>query len=122
LTLLAIASFDLHLNEITMNLLEPPQLSSKKSGQFYLWFAALIFGASSAVTRKLNQIGAQHVMNGHNPISLCNVLFVGNLCALLVLIVIHGKQWNRANLSQVSRSGWVSLVIVTFLGGAIAPP
>jgi drug/metabolite transporter (DMT)-like permease len=104
-----------------MNSPEPPQFNSKKSGQFYLWFAVFIFGASSAVTRKLNQIGAQHSMNGHNPISLCNVLFVGNLCALLALIVIHGKQWNRVNLRQISKLGWLSLVIVTFLGGAIAP-
>jgi drug/metabolite transporter (DMT)-like permease len=104
-----------------MNLKESPQLISKKAGLLYLWLAVLIFGASSAVTRKLTQIGAQHSINGQNPISLCNVLFVGNLCALLVLIVLYRKQWNRSNLRQISKTDWLNLTLVTFLGGAIAP-
>lgn len=100
---------------------ELPRSNSKIPGQLYLWFAVLIFGASSAVTRKLTEIGAQHPTEGHNPISLCNVLFVGNLCALLVLIALYGRQWNRANLRQLSRQDWFSLIAVTLLAGAIAP-
>lgn len=90
-------------------------------GQVYLWLAVLIFGASSAVTRKLTDIGAQNFVNGQNPISLCNVLFVGNLCALLVLVMIYGRQWNRATLRQLSRQEWRSLVFVAILSGALAP-
>jgi drug/metabolite transporter (DMT)-like permease len=104
-----------------MSLEELPQSNLKKIGQLYLWLAVLIFGASSAVTRKLTQIGAQHSINGQNPISLCNVLFVGNLCALGVLIALYGQQWNRSNLRRFSRRDWVNLALVTFLGGAIAP-
>lgn len=99
----------------------PPRSSRKILGQLYLWLAILIFGASSAVTRKLTEIGAQHSINGQNPISLCNVLFVGNLCALLVLIVIYGQQWNRATLRQISKKEWGSLIAVAILSGAIAP-
>ncbi|MEH2377649.1 MAG: DMT family transporter [Nostoc sp.] len=91
------------------------------SGQTYLWLAILIFGASSAVTRKLTEIGAQHFIGGRNPISLCNVLFVGNLCALMLLILIYGRQWNKATLKQLSRKDWVSLTAVAILSGAIAP-
>lgn len=91
------------------------------SGQTYLWLAILIFGASSAVTRKLTEIGAQHFIGGRNPISLCNVLFVGNLCALILLILIYGRQWNKATLKQLSRKDWVSLTAVAILSGAIAP-
>ncbi|MDF5736921.1 MULTISPECIES: DMT family transporter [unclassified Nostoc] len=91
------------------------------SGQTYLWLAILIFGASSAVTRKLTEIGAQHFIGGRNPISLCNVLFVGNLCALMLLIVIYGRQWNKATLKQLSRKDWVSLTAVAILSGALAP-
>lgn len=89
--------------------------------QAFLWVAVLIFGASSAVTRKITEIGAQNFVNGRNPISLCNVLFVGNLCALIVLIAIYGKQWNRARLSQLSRREWLGLGMIAVLAGALAP-
>ncbi len=89
--------------------------------QAFLWFAIVIFGASSAVTRKLTQIGAQHFMGGHNPISLCNVLFVGNLCALLVLVLLYGRQLNPITLGRLSRQEWIGLVIVALLSGALAP-
>ncbi len=90
-------------------------------GSVYLWLAVLIFGASSAVTRKLTEIGAQHFIGGHNPISLCNVLFVGNLCALLVLVILHGHQWNRETLKRLSQREWFSLILVAILAGALAP-
>ncbi len=97
------------------------RLTSKIPGQVYLWLAIVIFGASSAVTRKLTEIGAQHFMDGRNPISLCNVLFVGNLCALIVLVIIYGRQWNKAVLRQISRQNWYILTIIAILSGAIAP-
>lgn len=93
----------------------------KISGQIYLWFAIIIFGASSAVTRKLTDIGSHHLINGRNPISLCNVLFVGNLSALIVLIVIYRKKLNRIFFKQLSRQEWISLIWVAILSGAIAP-
>ncbi|QLE56178.1 DMT family transporter [Nostoc sp. TCL26-01] len=93
----------------------------KTSGQTYLWLAVIIFGASSAVTRKLTEIGAQHLVDGRNPISLCNVLFVGNLWALVVLILIYRRQWNQAILKQLSKKEWVSLIVVAILAGALAP-
>ncbi|MEH2295557.1 DMT family transporter [Nostoc sp.] len=99
----------------------PHRAIHRISGQTYLWLAILIFGASSAVTRKLTEIGAQHFIGGRNPISLCNVLFVGNLCALILLILIYGRQWNKATLKQISRKDWVSLTAVAILSGAIAP-
>ncbi|MGF1935194.1 MAG: DMT family transporter [Nostoc sp. ChiQUE02] len=99
----------------------PHRLIHRISGHTYLWLAMLIFGASSAVTRKLTEIGAQHFIGNRNPISLCNVLFVGNLCALILLILIYGRQWNKATLKQLSRKDWVSLTAVAILSGALAP-
>ncbi|MGI8502569.1 MAG: EamA family transporter, partial [Hassallia sp.] len=95
--------------------------SLRIGGQTYLWLAILIFGASSAVTRKITQIGAQNFIGGSNPISLCNVLFVGNLCALILLITIYWREWNKAALKQLSTSNWFYLTIVAILSGAIAP-
>ncbi|BFM40351.1 DMT family transporter [Synechocystis sp. LKSZ1] len=96
-------------------------LINRIPGQFYLWLAVLIFGASSAVTRKITEIGAHNFVGGQNPISLCNVLFVGNLCALLVLLIIHKHQWNRRTLARLSRREWIALAMVAVLSGALAP-
>jgi drug/metabolite transporter (DMT)-like permease len=93
----------------------------KIPGQIYLWLATLIFGASSAITRKVTEIGAQHLIGDRNPISLCNVLFVGNLCALMVLVTIYWRQWNKATLKKLSRKDWFHLTIFAILSAAIAP-
>lgn len=97
------------------------KLTSRIPGYVYLWLAIPIFGSSSALTRKITEIGAEHFVGGHNPISYCNVLFTGNLCALLVLIAIHRHQWHRNTWRQIS--GWecFGLVIVAILSGALAP-
>jgi drug/metabolite transporter (DMT)-like permease len=97
------------------------KLTSRIPGYIYLWLAMPIFGSSSAVTRKITEIGAQHSVGGHNPISYCNVLFTGNLCALLVLIAIHRHQWSRNTWRQISGREWMGLVVVAILSGALAP-
>lgn len=96
-------------------------INIKILAQIYLWLAILIFGASSAITRRLTEIGAQHFIDGRNPISLCNVLFVGNICALLILILIYRRQWNKATLGKLSRKNWLNLTKVAIISGAIAP-
>ncbi|NJR40744.1 MAG: DMT family transporter [Leptolyngbyaceae cyanobacterium CSU_1_4] len=94
---------------------------SQVSNSVYLWTAVLIFAASNSVTRKVTEIGAQHLINGRNPISLCNVLFVGNLCALGVMLLIFGKDWNRQTLRQMTRRDWISLGTIAILSGALGP-
>jgi drug/metabolite transporter (DMT)-like permease len=90
-------------------------------GQAYLWFAILIFGASSSVTRKLTEIGASQFMFAQNPISLCNVLFVGNVCALGIMLVLYRDQLSAKNIKQITKIEWTNLTIVAILSGAIAP-
>jgi drug/metabolite transporter (DMT)-like permease len=97
------------------------QFITKIPGQVYLWFAILIFGASGSVTRKLTEIGADHFMYSHNPISLCNVLFVGNLCALGIMSIVYHRQLTVANFSKISKSEWIDLLIVAIFAGALAP-
>jgi drug/metabolite transporter (DMT)-like permease len=94
---------------------------AKIPGQAYLWLAVLIFGASSAVTRKLIEVGDSQFMDDHNPISLCNVLFVGNLCALGLMLILYHKQLSIKNFQQITKTQWVSLVTVAILSGALAP-
>lgn len=90
-------------------------------GQLYLWLAISIFGAANSVTRKLAQLGTQHFINGRNPISLCNVLFVGNLCALLVLEIVYQQQLRPTAWRRISRQEWLGAIAVAILAGAIAP-
>lgn len=90
-------------------------------GQVYLWLAVLIFGTSSAITRKITEIGAHNFVGGSNPISLCNVLFVGNLCALLIFAIIYRQQWRWTSLKQRTRAEWRGLFTVAVLSGALAP-
>ncbi len=93
----------------------------KIPGQLFLWLAILIFGASSSITRKITELGAAHFMGGQNPISLCNVLFIGNLCALIVLLLIHGRSINLETLRRLTNQEWLSLVLVAILSGALVP-
>lgn len=96
-------------------------LFNKISGRGYLLIAILIFAASNSVTRKLTELGAMYAIEGRNPISFCNVLFVGNICALLALIAIYGKEWQASALSRLSVTDWLSLMAVAILSGALAP-
>ncbi|MBD2327254.1 DMT family transporter [Alkalinema sp. FACHB-956] len=87
----------------------------------YLWIAAFIFAASNSVTRQITLLGEQHLVDGRNPISLCNVLFVGNLCALILMACLFSRQWNRHLLSQLKRQDWIQLGTIGLLSGALAP-
>ncbi len=90
-------------------------------GSVYLWLAVIIFATSNSVTRKLTELGAQHLIDGRNPISFCNVLFVGNICAFLVLIFIYRGQLSVHTFQQFSLKDWGGMVAVALLGGALAP-
>jgi drug/metabolite transporter (DMT)-like permease len=97
------------------------RLTDRIPGRAYLLIAILIFAAANSVTRKLTELGAQNLIDGRNPISFCNVLFVGNLCALIALILIYGKQLNLQSFKQLSWTDWLGLSGVAILSGALAP-
>lgn len=96
-------------------------LVHKIHGQVYLWIATILFAASNSVAQKLTDIGINHLINGRNPISPCNVLFVSNLCALFVLIPFFRKQLSRVTFQSIPRRDWLILLVVSVLSGAIAP-
>ena len=96
-------------------------LLNKIPGRGYLLIAVLIFAASNSVTRRLTELGANNLIDGRNPISYCNVLFVGNICALLALIAIYGREWSPRALNRLSAIDWISLILVAILAGALAP-
>ncbi|MEO0854750.1 MAG: EamA family transporter [Cyanobacteria bacterium J06648_11] len=93
----------------------------QSSGRVYLMVAIAIFGAANAITRKLTEVGAANLIDGRNPISFCNVLFVGNLCALILLGGIYFQQWRLAALKQIRWQQWLMMSVVAILGAAIVP-
>lgn len=96
-------------------------LFNRIPGRVYLFIAIIIFAASNTVTRKLTELGENYLIDGRNPISFCNVLFVGNICALVALIIIYGKTWHPYILTRLSLTNWLSLITVAILAGALAP-
>ena len=95
--------------------------ASQSSGKLYLIVAILILGAASAVIRKLTEIGANNLIEGRNPISFCNVLFVGNVCALVVFVLLYRQQWQRAVLQRLRWKDWLTLTVVAILSSAAIP-
>ena len=91
------------------------------SGRLYLLLAIAIFGAANAVTRKLTELGELNLIDGRNPISFCNVLFIGNLCALILLAITYSREWRKPLLQQIKWQSWLSMAVVAILGAAIVP-
>ncbi|RZM77371.1 DMT family transporter [Leptolyngbya iicbica] len=91
------------------------------SGRVYLIIAVLIFGAANAVTRQLTDLGAAHFVDGHNPVSACNVLFVGNVCALGLLGMLYHRQLRPGVLRQMAGRQWAILTLIAIVGGALVP-
>ncbi|MBE9138378.1 DMT family transporter [Nodosilinea sp. LEGE 07088] len=101
----------------------PPRLQQlpSLSGRAYLLMAVVIFAAANAVTRRLTDLGAQNLMDGRNPISFCNVLFVGNLVALVALGAVYRQALLPSQWLRLKGSAWLSLMAVAILSGALAP-
>ena len=97
------------------------KLGFQPSGRVSLLVAIAIFGAANAVTRKLTELGELNLVDGRNPISFCNVLFVGNLCALILLAITYGREWRKPVLQQIKWQDWLSMTVVAILGAAIVP-
>lgn len=90
-------------------------------GRAYLIGAVIIFAAANSIVRILTEVGEQNLIDGRNPISFCNVLFVGNICALITLLFVYRNQL-QGELWQQSfqASGWV-IILVSILSGAFSP-
>ena len=71
-------------------------------GAAFLWLSVLLFAASKSIVRILSDLGAKNLVDRRNPISFCNLLFAGNMCAALALFAVYRKHWTVANLRGLS--------------------
>ncbi|MEA5532912.1 DMT family transporter [Crocosphaera sp. XPORK-15E] len=90
-------------------------------GQVYLLLSIIIFASASPVTRQLINLGEQHLIDGKNPVAFCNILFVGNICALLLLVSIYHHQFSWQTLKQFTFKVWLGLIGIGIFSGALAP-
>jgi drug/metabolite transporter (DMT)-like permease len=90
-------------------------------GQVYLWIATILFATSNSVVQKLTSLGTSYLIDGRNPISPCNVLFVSNLCALIVLTPFFRRQLTKQVTQTIPLKDWIVLILVAILSGALAP-
>ena len=96
-------------------------MSRKTIGRVCLILAMIIFAASNSISSKLADIGMQNPIDGRNPISFCNILFIGNVCALITLSIVYGRQWNPRQLNRLSLINWLILIGAAILAGTVAP-
>ena len=87
----------------------------------YLWLAVVLFALSNSIVKILIDLGAQNAIDGRNPITFCNLLCAGNICAAVALFGIYRKQWTLAHLRSLSLGDWASLLILALLTNTIAP-
>ena len=87
----------------------------------YLWLAVVIFATSNSIVKILIDLGSQNAIDGRNPITFCNLLCAGNMCAVLALLVIYWKQWRLKVLRTLSLSDWASLILLALLTNTLAP-
>lgn len=92
-----------------------------KSVTFWLWLSILIYAASNSVVAKIGQLGAMYPINGHNPISFCNLFFAGNVMAGITLLLIYRKEWKMDTLKQSPFSAWICMFLVIIMSGVLAP-
>jgi drug/metabolite transporter (DMT)-like permease len=97
------------------------EITQRIPARLYLLLAVLIFAAANPITSKLTILGTQNLIHGRNPISLCNVLFVGNLCAIALMLCIYRQELKLSFLRQIRRWDWFNLSLVAIIGGTLAP-
>lgn len=94
---------------------------NKYKGLIYLIAYALIVSATSPFLVNLVEHGNVHLVNNHNPVSFCNILFVGDLIALIVLCLIFKKELNQFELKQLNKKNWITILVSAFISGSLVP-
>lgn len=89
---------------------------NKHKGIIYLTIYALIVSATNPFLVKLVDLGNAYLINNHNPVSFCNVLFAGDLIALIVLCFMFRKELNQFEFKKLNKkTGLLFYSVLLFL-------
>ncbi|WP_367607118.1 DMT family transporter [Legionella sp. W05-934-2] len=97
------------------------KLPKRLVGLLFLLLSNIFVSAASPTIAKLIEIGNNHLINGRNPISFCNVLFASSFAALLTLTLLYFKELKSFNPNQLSRSHWITVVLSAVIAGFLVP-
>lgn len=90
------------------------------SGSTALAGYLILRGIHSTVLSGLQTLGADHPINGENPISFCNVFFFSSLVTG-VFALLQGRKTIKAEISELSQHSRGLVVIDACLGYTVAP-
>ncbi|WBV71517.1 EamA family transporter [Legionella pneumophila] len=93
----------------------------RHKGILYLFLSSLIISAANPVIAKLITLGNEHLVNGRNPISFCNVLFAGNFIAVLTLILIHFRELKEFQPEHLTAKNWCLIFLAALFAGFLTP-
>ncbi len=96
-------------------------IANYTKGLLFLWAAILLFAAKNSVISKLGTLGTTHLIHFHNPISFCNVLFVGNLLAGLVFMGLYRKEISLVAIKKIRPKQWGFLSVTTICLAILGP-
>lgn len=86
-----------------------------------VWLAVLVYAASNSIVSLLTDIGARNPVDGRNPITYCNLLFIGSLLSLVPMIFMFWRDWTPTNLRALTRRDWGILTLSAILSSALTP-
>ncbi|WP_367608360.1 DMT family transporter [Legionella sp. W05-934-2] len=97
------------------------RVSKRLTGMLLLLLSAIITSAGNPTIAKLIDVGNQHLINGNNPISFCNVLFASSLVALITLSLLYYRDLKTFKPATLDRTQWSTILFGALLNGFIIP-
>ena len=95
--------------------------STIMQGVVLAWLAVIIYASANSIILILTEIGSQNLVAGRNPITFCNLLFLGSLISLIPMVIFFRKEWNKENLDTLTRSDWITMSVSAVLSSALTP-
>ena len=96
-------------------------MSKTLMGAGFVWLAVVVYASSNSIVTLLVDIGRENPVMGRNPISFCNLLFLGSLLSLIPMVFMFYKDWTLENLGRLSRKDWAILTLSATLSSAVTP-
>lgn len=97
--------------------------STSTSTPLVALFGLLVYNALAAVEPSIvalmHQVGERHLVDGRNPVSFCNVLFISQLVSLATFLVLFHRDLTRENFRKITRRKWSCLFSYVILGSVI---
>ncbi|MFO2968072.1 hypothetical protein SCN92_06055 [Legionella pneumophila serogroup 1] len=95
--------------------------TARRKGIVFIIISYIILSADEPVVAKLIQLGNNVTIHGRNPISFCNLLFIGSLMGALTLLLTQYKNFRTFNFKTLTSKDWAWLFTRAFFIGFLTP-